>query len=72
MPGPTLRCTEGDRVRIHFTNHSRDVEHTVHLHGIHPAAVDGVYELVKPGESFLYDSTPSRTASSSTTATPCR
>jgi len=55
VPGPTLRCTEGDRVRIHFTNHSRDVEHTVHLHGIHPAAVDGVFELVKPGESFLYE-----------------
>ena len=41
VPGPTLRCVEGDRLRIHFSNGSAH-PHTVHFHGIHPAAMDGV------------------------------
>ena len=53
VPGPTLRCTEGDRVRIHFANRSV-AEHSIHLHGIHPAAMDGI-EVVRPGESFVYE-----------------
>ena len=39
VPGPTLRCTEGDHLRIKFTNGSAH-PHTVHFHGIHPS-VDG-------------------------------
>jgi FtsP/CotA-like multicopper oxidase with cupredoxin domain len=35
VPGPTLRCTEGDRLRVHFTNGSAH-PHTMHFHGIHP------------------------------------
>jgi FtsP/CotA-like multicopper oxidase with cupredoxin domain len=54
VPGPTLRCTEGDRVRIHFTN-SGSHPHTIHFHGIHPANMDGVFEIVQPGETFTYD-----------------
>jgi FtsP/CotA-like multicopper oxidase with cupredoxin domain len=41
IPGPTLRATEGDRVRVTFTNAS-DHPHTVHWHGIHPSTQDGV------------------------------
>jgi manganese oxidase len=54
VPGPTLRCREGDRVRVHFENRSQ-AEHTVHFHGIHPANMDGVVELVKPGDSYVYE-----------------
>ena len=41
IPGPTLRATEGDRLRITFINGGRH-PHTIHFHGIHPAAMDGV------------------------------
>lgn len=54
VPGPTLRCSEGDRLRIHFFNAGTH-PHTIHFHGFHPANMDGVFELVGPGESFLYE-----------------
>jgi FtsP/CotA-like multicopper oxidase with cupredoxin domain len=56
VPGPTLRATEGDRLRVHFTNAGTHA-HTVHFHGVHPARMDGVYEVVQPGESFTYEFT---------------
>jgi FtsP/CotA-like multicopper oxidase with cupredoxin domain len=58
VPGPTLRCTEGDRLRVRFSNASAH-PHTMHFHGIHPADMDGVPEvgrgLIGPGESFVYE-----------------
>ncbi len=54
VPGPTLRCTEGDRVRVHFSN-AGSHPHTIHFHGIHPADMDGVFEIVKPRETFVYE-----------------
>lgn len=56
VPGPTIRATEGDRIRIVFTNLSEH-PHTIHFHGIHPASMDGVPGAgeVYPGESFTYD-----------------
>jgi FtsP/CotA-like multicopper oxidase with cupredoxin domain len=58
IPGPTLRCTEGDRIRIHFTNGSSH-PHTIHFHGIHTAEMDGVPGagpgLIHTGESFTYE-----------------
>ncbi len=36
VPGPTLRCNEGDRLRLHFTNAGTH-PHTIHFHGIHSA-----------------------------------
>lgn len=56
VPGPTLRCTEGDVVRVYFTNQGKS-EHTIHFHSIHQAKMDGVYELVRPGESTVYEFT---------------
>jgi len=41
IPGPTLRCREGDRLRVRFVNGSAH-PHTMHFHGIHPADMDGV------------------------------
>jgi FtsP/CotA-like multicopper oxidase with cupredoxin domain len=54
IPGPTLRATEGDRIRIQFTNGSAH-PHTMHFHGIHTGAMDGVFELVQSGGSFTYE-----------------
>jgi FtsP/CotA-like multicopper oxidase with cupredoxin domain len=54
VPGPTLRCTEGDLVRVFFNNAGTH-EHTIHFHGFHPAAMDGVFEQVPPGGSFVYE-----------------
>jgi len=54
VPGPTLRATEGDLVRVHFRNGGSHA-HTIHFHGIHAARMDGVYEVVEPGQSFVYE-----------------
>lgn len=56
LPGPTLRATEGDRVVIHFENRTNR-SHTIHLHGVHPANMDGVFEVVPAGKNFTYDFT---------------
>ena len=66
-PGPTIEVVEGDRVRIHVTNHLP--EHTtVHWHGILlPNSMDGVGGLtqphIKPGETFTYEFTIRQEAS---------
>jgi len=58
IPGPTIRCSEGDHIRIRFTNGSTH-PHTIHFHGIHSAEMDGVpgvgRGLIHPGESFTYE-----------------
>ena len=53
VPGPTLRATEGDRLRIRFINGS-DHPHSIHFHGIHPAAMDGI-DPIAPGKEFVYE-----------------
>jgi len=54
VPGPTFRCTEGDRIRINFANGTGH-PHTMHFHGIHPGSMDGVYEPVPAGGKFVYE-----------------
>ena len=58
IPGPTLRCTEGDRLRVRFTNGSEH-PHTMHFHGIHPSNMDGVpgagAGVIQPGSSTVYE-----------------
>jgi FtsP/CotA-like multicopper oxidase with cupredoxin domain len=54
VPGPVLRATEGDLLRVHLHNRGAH-PHTIHFHGIHPADMDGVFEIVHPGESFTYE-----------------
>ena len=54
VPGPTIRCTEGDRLRITFTNKGSH-PHSIHFHGIHPANMDGAFEMVGPGRTFVYE-----------------
>jgi manganese oxidase len=54
IPGPVIRATEGDQLRVHLVN-AGSHPHTIHFHGIHPADMDGVFEIVAPGETFTYD-----------------
>jgi len=56
VPGPTLRATEGDRLRIVFRNNGSH-PHTMHFHGIHSARMDGIpgAGMVNPGEEFVYE-----------------
>ena len=62
VPGPTLRCREGELLRIQFTNGSEH-PHTMHFHGLHPAVMDGMPGIgegigggtIDPGESFTYE-----------------
>jgi FtsP/CotA-like multicopper oxidase with cupredoxin domain len=57
VPGPTLRCREGDELRIHFVN-AGSHPHTIHFHGIHRDVVDGVPGigggLIDVGGEFTY------------------
>jgi FtsP/CotA-like multicopper oxidase with cupredoxin domain len=56
VPGPTLRATEGDRIRVTFLNQGSH-PHTIHFHGWHPPEMDGSLpeHEVKPGGRFLYE-----------------
>jgi FtsP/CotA-like multicopper oxidase with cupredoxin domain len=59
IPGPTLRCAEGDFIRIKLTNGSNH-PHSMHFHGIHAAAMDGVPGSgpggsIQPSDSFTYE-----------------
>ncbi|HLB03548.1 MAG TPA: multicopper oxidase domain-containing protein [Gaiellaceae bacterium] len=54
VPGPVIRATEGDLLRVTFQN-AGSHPHTIHFHGIHPANMDGVFEIVGPGEELTYE-----------------
>ena len=58
VPGPTIRAREGDRVRVEFVNGGSH-PHTIHFHGIHSAAMDGVPGQgagnIAPGQSTVYE-----------------
>lgn len=53
VPGPTLRATEGDRIRILFLNQGGHA-HSLHFHGIHPSEVDGI-RPVRHGAAAIYE-----------------
>jgi FtsP/CotA-like multicopper oxidase with cupredoxin domain len=54
VPGPVIRATEDDLLRVRFVN-SGSHPHTIHFHGIHPSNMDGVFEVVTPGKEFTYE-----------------
>src|SRR4051794_29743365 len=54
VPGPVIRATQDDLLRVTFTN-AGSHPHTIHFHGIHPANMDGVFEIVEPGGSYIYE-----------------
>ena len=53
VPGPTLRATQGDRIRVIFSNKAGH-SHSLHFHGIHPTEMDGV-KPVRHGSAFIYE-----------------
>jgi manganese oxidase len=58
IPGPTMRVTEGDLVKITLVNDKNNTRsHSLHMHSIHPGEIDGVEGkgIVAPGESFTYE-----------------
>ena len=61
VPGPMIRVTEGDQVRIIVKN-ELDEPTTIHWHGVEvPNAMDGVPDMtqapIQPGETFTYEFT---------------
>jgi manganese oxidase len=54
VPGPVIRVTEDDVLRVLFTNHSSH-PHSIHFHGTHRSRMDGSLEPVQPGSSFIYE-----------------
>ena len=59
VPGPRLELTEGDHIRINFTNHLPDPA-TMHWHGlVVPNAMDGPAHItqapVPPGGRYVYE-----------------
>jgi len=56
VPGPALRATEGERLKIVFRNYGSH-PHSMHFHGIHSARMDGVpgAGLIGPGDEFVYE-----------------
>ncbi len=63
-PGPLLRVTEGDKVKVNFTNNLAETT-SVHFHGIEPDDFrqDGVPFVTQlpfvPGETYTYEFTAS-------------
>ncbi len=59
VPGPEIRVTEGDKVRVNVRNEMTQST-AVHWHGLRvPIAMDGVpfitQDPIKPGETFSYE-----------------
>lgn len=58
IPGPTMRVTEGDLVKITLVNDKNNARpHSLHMHSIHPGEMDGVEGkgIVAPGQNFTYE-----------------
>jgi FtsP/CotA-like multicopper oxidase with cupredoxin domain len=56
VPGPTIRATEGERLRVRFRNEGSH-PHSMHFHGIHSARMDGVpgAGVILPGDTYVYE-----------------
>lgn len=59
VPGPTIRCTEGETIRINVTNEMNQST-AIHWHGqMVPNSQDGIpfitQEPIRPGETFTYE-----------------
>jgi FtsP/CotA-like multicopper oxidase with cupredoxin domain len=52
-PGPVLRATEGDLLRVRVVNRT-DRPHNLHFHGRHTPGMDG-WEPIPPGSEFTYE-----------------
>jgi manganese oxidase len=59
VPGPTMRMTEGDLVRIKVINSENNAKaHSLHMHSVHSSDMDGMEGpggAIAPGGSFTYE-----------------
>jgi len=59
VPGPTMRMTEGDHVKITVFNFNSSMHaHSLHMHSIHSGEMDGMMGpagTIPPGGHFTYD-----------------
>jgi len=53
VPGPVVRATVGERIKVFLGNRS-NCAHSVHFHGAHDVSQDGVARVLK-GESHWYE-----------------
>jgi len=53
VPGPLVRATVGDRLKVTVGNHTR-FAHSVHFHGAHDVSQDGLGHIAK-GETRSYE-----------------
>lgn len=59
VPGPLIRVTEGDTLRVNLKNELRQAT-SIHWHGLHvPNSMDGVPPFtqapIEPGQTFVYE-----------------
>lgn len=58
IPGPTLRMTQGDHIRVTVVNMNTSAfPHSFHMHSVHPGDMDGMTGAagtILPGHSFTY------------------
>ena len=57
LPGPTLRVSPGDTLRIGLANHLEQPTN-LHVHGLHVSPEgngDNVFVVINPGDSFFYE-----------------
>ena len=63
VPGPTMRMTQGDHVKITVYNSKSSLHpHSLHMHSIHSGIVDGVAGMsgaIPPGGHYTYSFTAS-------------
>lgn len=61
IPGPTMRMTQGDLVKITVYNSKSSLHpHSLHMHSIHPGIMDGVTGIagsIPPGGHYTYSFT---------------
>ena len=58
IPGPTMRVTEGDLVRVTLVNDGNNkFSHSIRMHSIHNGEIDRVEGrgIVAPGKNFTYE-----------------
>jgi manganese oxidase len=53
VPAPTLRATEGDLIRVAFSNQGGH-SHSLHFHGVHRAEMDGV-KPIRNNSATIYE-----------------
>ena len=54
LPGPVIRATEGDVLRLHMHNYGPEA-HSLHLHGTHPPGPMDGWQPIPDGDAVTYE-----------------